>query len=1380
MWCGGHGLRYGTDHVPSMPLCTAHDRSPLLCRIRTAASAPLQPSQVFPNRIIYDNDASPRRPLSPKLVQERPSSARDGKIGQDEQGNDAPALGPRTVSGDPLQQMQFQCRTIERITKSPSVSSAAEHAVPAGLQRPSSLDNGTNGDPDSNSVGIATCETTERGTATASITFSHAVLRSVPRGDISGGSISKITRSTCSSSYEAETLIRFIARWDLEQPQQLSIAAATTTGSTKPFGVSPSDSGACQQLDPASLLRALDRLPDTSDGTSEAPTTNVTSHPMALGATALLGPGGEAAINSGAMQSVVSYSPDSSPPLQNFQIHEALRGLFSVVAPSSSLSARPESPRRGTQKYESRAMYTPTSPVGSEPWLRNDMPMRASAVGQRMVSAPEIASFSLATAPPETASTAPGTTVDSLQDTGPRDTVSAWQHKQPGERADVDSSLRIRYVGSDPAAVAPLLYAAAGVTLPAILLPPPDPGHQLDPSLEWALGVLSSRVTSRDPRHGELRLANRILAAHLGPPRLVRAKGAADVAAADYLRSSRISTRRVAHWDAQHSHLPWPLMLPVLDAVASRLSPLCALALLRAISCQVGSHWRRELSPREQSRLAATLRVCFRAALKSPDAVSASAAAGLMQVMCRLRVRSEPACSLLVARILTGVVPVWRAMAPPRLPLPPSLVQTASAEQVSTLTPEHPISEGALQVPCPVLSTTITTHSMRIAGVSSSSSDKGQDKGRRPRLRLAARVTQGRLGRSSSKVSRKVAIRTATRIMLGPSWRRAQLRWACVAMSTLARLRISRFALPRRALTKLLWAALFASAHWTPGIAAALPVWAARLDYPPPAAFLRRYSRALLGTSTSASDSTSRARRRRPLQLQRRGGQQPRPADAAAAASSGRDASGASSTTSHGGRCLVARMTAPQLAAAMEALVEHYGPCTARPEAVAAGAEDSLAPGVPYRGLGHIFTSCASAGDHSSRIDTTTSHSGGGGARNTYSQEDNGSGNGDRSGASRRLALRYGDYRELMHVLSAALFGRLRQLRWQQLCRLPLLLYHVGPPLQDGPRGGQWKQVFVLRIRRLLPACDVVDLMLLLRGLAALSASTPGQLGADRANGSAEPAQALPDTYQWLGSELADDALRRYATLLPSATLYHTAAVLESLSLLWGRPPHPPQGTVLSRPEQQSNGDEGASWPPLPMQPPLHSPTPNSPLTHATTSPATSSFRAASHDSRTATGLESRGVISVAAARKQPRLGSNAAAPFLLPTNPESELRQRRLVDLASERDFLMQQLDEHVATCLSYSSGRRRREGSNRRRGSKREDRVEPRVPVGLLVKVLAAYSRLQRLPHPRLQGALEAALVERADAIGTSGWQRVRAVYQQLQLQPGPDLSVALLTFA
>jgi hypothetical protein len=87
--------------------------------------------------------------------------------------------------------------------------------------------------------------------------------------------------------------------------------------------------------------------------------------------------------------------------------------------------------------------------------------------------------------------------------------------------------------------------------------------------------------------------------------------------------------------------------------------------------------------------------------------------------------------------------------------------------------------------------------------------------------------------------------------------------------------------------------------------------------------------------------------------------------------------------------------------------------------------------------------------------------------------------------------------------------------------------------------------VYLIRARALLPACDAVDVMLLLRGLAAGLERFPGEQEAYARADEAEPAGegrppeprprvaaqsascAVPQPL--LGDELADDALRRYA-----------------------------------------------------------------------------------------------------------------------------------------------------------------------------------------------------------------------------------------------------------
>jgi hypothetical protein len=86
-------------------------------------------------------------------------------------------------------------------------------------------------------------------------------------------------------------------------------------------------------------------------------------------------------------------------------------------------------------------------------------------------------------------------------------------------------------------------------------------------------------------------------------------------------------------------------------------------------------------------------------------------------------------------------------------------------------------------------------------------------------------------------------------------------------------------------------------------------------------------------------------------------------------------------------------------------------------------------------------------------------------------------------------------------------------------------------------------------------------------------------------------------------------------------------------------------------------------------------------------------------------------------------------APASQPTGPEAALRRRRLEDLTFERDSLLQQLDDHVTACLSYSGssavsgyeGAALDDAARRGRGSNEvAGRVQAgRVPPGLVVKV-------------------------------------------------------------
>ncbi|EFJ42826.1 hypothetical protein VOLCADRAFT_97077 [Volvox carteri f. nagariensis] len=904
-----------------------------------------------------------------------------------------------------------------------------------------------------------------------------------------------------STSRDAEALIRAITSRDLLQhlqpQQQQPDAADDVPDASCSTGLHGSGGGAdgfpaegygtasapplAQDL--ASLLSALDGLPGIEDGS----TRSMVSEPFASlpDGRVLLGPGGIRASVGEPGDPLTRPGSQSLP--QHFPIPEALKGLFTVIAPASPLTLQ-----KGEHSGGSALPYGPRRPLPPAPQPGAHLQSAAGPAVVAVMGTATSCAASAAGTPVAEARRAPengiGDTARSPLGSLPNQHQLQQQDQQRrDERPAVGPTLRPTSitVALDPTASAALLYAAAGVALPP-MLPPPAAGLRLDPSLEWALGLLSTRVTSRHPRHGEV------------------------------------------------------------------------------ISRQVGPKWRQELGPRDQAQLVATLRMCFRAALRSPDAVSASAAAGLMEVMCRLQ-EGVGATTITLIAIITIVISI-------------SIIKTTTVVVVISSSSSSTIIAAAVAI------ITANGRSSNINDIAIYRSDNKAFKADRSicgdgRRRGPGGVLRRRaVGRIRHRDSGGGGVDGGGRLLMrmGFRWRRAQLRWACVAMSTLARLRISRFSLPRRALTKLLWAALFAAAYWTPGIAAALPVWAARLECPPPAAFLRHYSR---------------------------------------------------------------------------------------------------------------------------------------------------------------------------HTLVRALFRRLRQLRWQQLCRLPLLLHSVGQPSEvadvEAARA-RWQQVFVHQIRRLLPSCDVVDIMLLLRGLAAgssASAISEDQAecmasGGPRSTGTRMVPQ--PYTYEWMGAQLADDALRRYTP----AQL--TTAV----------------GASLLPPGSQQNGRSGAASPPA-LLPPRTTAT-----GHGRSSPPARSAPPQSASSSTA----------AAAAAAVP------ASSHYTPISPEEDLHRRRLADLALERDFLLQQLDEHVALCLSYSSGGGGRPGHGRGQASHQDRRAQSprgRVALGLLVKILTAYSRLQRPPAPRLQGALEAALLERTQCLGTQGWQAVRSAYQQLRLQPGPELSVALIMF-
>ncbi|GLC37080.1 hypothetical protein PLESTB_001393600 [Pleodorina starrii] len=1436
MWYCGLSFQRGNEWGLVSPSCKAHGRLPLL---------PVRPK----NRVLHVNELPVRRELASKALRDELSPVPERRSNDE--------WVTRAVAQLPLAQITSPPPRPD-VGGSGTPTKAESSAGPSGIRWPQ-VEEGWG----------------QAATAVLPVKEVPSVVERISPGALGAGpsSGSSKSRSAQENSSGQDTDTDALI-WTI-----VSRAAQLHRLQPKDHTPGQSDEGALQcTSDPgwsgtvpywgtASLLHALDRIPDLG-GTELGRT--------ASGAVAPESGSGSRRDQTGALTTVPGSSWSGRPASRTTSprqphMDESLTGLMSCIAPSSSLAVAPEAHLANDRAW-SLSAPAPARPAGS-----GHRP-HAPAAPQRL---PAVAPV------PETRSAGTG---DTAEQRGQQQ-----QRQQPAALSGVVGVLLGPHiVGRSPAA-ALLVCAAVGVALPswAASLLPPVPhlptaaGLLLDPSLEWALRLLSHRVSPLEPRPGELRLANHIMASHLGPPppprqAMTASKAAVAAANAATHAAAAAGSARGGHGDvtatgsapvaggggrgphhAQPSSapmLPWQLVLPVLDAVAGRLSPHSALALLRVISLQVGPDWRRVLPARDQAHLAATLQACFRVALRSPDKVSPSAAAGLLAVMSRLGLRSPPACSLLVARVLTGVVPERRT----RTGTSRSAATAASAtartaraaagafatgdgagsapgawQQAEGSGNENGTHGGEAQSgPASNLCGAGDSSSSKSRGSSNSASQAAGGGGNMSSTNdgigrsRASRVGRSKRGRGrwtggtllrkravAGRAGRKTGGRTggsadgSGRMALLRLRRAAQLRWVCIALSAVARLRVPHSALPQRAVTKLLWAALFASAHWTPAIAAALPVWAHRLLCRPPAAFLRRYGQVLLSSpaASPASYSSSRPTGLPPQQQPQHAGAPARSLGGAATASVGvqRGAGLPRRRLS-----LAERMTAAQLAGAMEALLAQYGSCTARTAA--------------------WTMSAASATARGAQCDATV--------EDRRSGNDSGNHNGEKSGGSSsssssgigRLAQRYTRYQALMDALARLLSPRVGQLSRQQLCRLPLLLHRVWQLTEA--RGQTWQQVFLLRARRLLPGCDVVDCMLLLRGLAAGAraeaeaaggAEGAGQQPGGQTNagpaaagttGAEVVAAAAGCSFTWLGSELADDALRRYSALLPSASLHHTVSVLDSLAQLWGQPLQPqtqPQSWQPLQPppppqqQEEPQGPRAYSSPacPAPLSPP---PPQQQLLLLDQSSPPTSSLPPPLQPLAHGAGRRPSTPAAVPAgllSAPPPPPSAQVPAPIwaqLAPStpSPEADLRRRRLSDLVLERDFLLQQLDEHVGMCLSRDSGGARGSGRNTRSagrggGGSRADAerrgrsgVQPEggevdlrssaSPGLLVVKILTAYSRMQRPPGPRLQRTLEAALIAGAEAVGTSGWQAVRAAYQQLRLQPGRELSVALLTFA
>lgn len=175
-----------------------------------------------------------------------------------------------------------------------------------------------------------------------------------------------------------------------------------------------------------------------------------------------------------------------------------------------------------------------------------------------------------------------------------RGSPTPWRGAEPG-LADAGSVQLMGPLAAEGPALASLMCAAAGVAW----LTPTQQQQQaagdwgrapsatvlthtavtssfnaLDPALEWALAVLSTRVSPAEPAAADVRLANRTFAAH------VRRAGGLDAARPEshtHVFSSGVPAAR----QAPSTALPWQVLQPLLTAVGNRLSPCSALALLQ-------------------------------------------------------------------------------------------------------------------------------------------------------------------------------------------------------------------------------------------------------------------------------------------------------------------------------------------------------------------------------------------------------------------------------------------------------------------------------------------------------------------------------------------------------------------------------------------------------------------------------------------------------------------------------------------------------------------------------------------------------------------------------------------------------------------------------
>ncbi|KXZ45388.1 hypothetical protein GPECTOR_55g294 [Gonium pectorale] len=776
-----------------------------------------------------------------------------------------------------------------------------------------------------------------------------------------------------------------------------------------------------------------------------------------------------------------------------------------------------------------------------------------------------------------------------------------------------------------PTAV-PLLFGAAGVELPAwapaVLppLPPPGVGPPLDPALEWAVATLSRFSTVAEPGPADLRVANRTLAAHLcpppppplrqplhRPPRQPRPEGAADggaTAAAveeaeEEVERADLRPGHVAGWRGREEAraapdlaVPWPLALPLLGAVGSRMNAVSALALLRLVYRQVGPAWRARLPPRQQHYLVASLRAAFTAALRQPHAIDPQTAAGLLVVMARLRLRSSPAVALLVSRVLSadGDGEERPQGAPESKP---------EDDTPSTSGREHDRDDGA--------------HEAHGAAQPGSSGGSG-----------AAAVGRGPHHASGNP--------------------RMRLSWVTATLYALAKLQPgghkpgpgagagAGLTLPRRAVSKLL---LGGGGYDAGGGDVGWPA--------------RRAARA--------------------KQL----------AAAATTAAAGRGGRGA-------GLALVGRMSGPQLLLAMEALAALY-PALGRPGARARRLQLRRQQEQERPSAGRAPREAPARAAQQEEEEEAAAA--GPDAAETVAA-------GAAEPHTPPVPLLELPPLRLPAALATALQSRLDQLPRRLLCRAPWAMAACGA----AGRGHVWQQAYVSHVRPLLSEADPWDLVLMLRGAAAhvaaarrpaaeapdavawamaaaehnasAPAAGPAKAAAPLADSASTSAPAAsPSASAWLDSELADDALRRYVALLPSASLRHTVAVGCALAVLW----RPGGGTDDDDDANHNGGPAAVAAPPA--------------------TPPSTAAAPAPHSAHKAVAATARPPATQA---HSPVAGGAAGL------TPERELLARRAADLAPERDFLLAQLDAHAAARLAAAASAEASAGPRGGRARRRE----------------------------------------------------------------------------